>query len=64
MGEVVFSWQPGCKLLSFCGDNRVVIVVDRLGKKMIEFQLKYGGKVKGIEFDSEGDTIAVIQVIT
>jgi len=61
VSEVVFCWQPGCKWLAFCGETRVIIIVDRLGKKLIEFQLKYGSRVKQMEFDSEGDTLAVIQ---
>lgn len=61
MNEVIFCWQPGCKWLAFCGDTKVIIIVDRLGKKIVEFQLKFGGKVRAMEFDSEGDTLAVIQ---
>jgi WD repeat-containing protein 19 len=61
MSEVIFCWQPGCKWLAFCGETRVIVIVDRLGKKMVEFQLKFGGKVKHMEFDSEGDTLAIIQ---
>lgn len=60
-GDVIYCWQPGCKWLAFCGDTRVVIIVDRLGKKVVEFPLKLGGRVKQMEFDCEGDTIALIQ---
>jgi WD repeat-containing protein 19 len=61
MAEVTYCWQPGCKWLAFCGDTRVIVIVDRLGKKIVEFQLKYGGKVRHMEFDSEGDTLSIIQ---
>ena len=61
MGEVVFNWQPGCRFIAFCGDNRVITIVDKMGKKNTDFPLKYGGKCKVIEWDSEGDTIACFQ---
>jgi WD repeat-containing protein 19 len=61
VSEVVFCWQPGCKWLAFCGETRLIVIVDRLGKKLVEFQLKYGSRVKQMEFDYEGDTLAVIQ---
>lgn len=62
MGEVVFCWQPGNKILAFCGENRVVNIVDRLGTKIVDFPLKFGGKCKYLEFDNEeSDTLAVLQ---
>jgi WD repeat-containing protein 19 len=61
VSEVVFCWQPGCKWLAFCGETRIIVIVDRLGKKLLEFQLKNGSRVKQMEFDCEGDTLAVIQ---
>ena len=60
-GEVIFNWQPGCRFIAFCGENRVITIVDKMGKKNIDFPLKYGGKCKVIEWDSEGDTIACFQ---
>ena len=61
MGEVIFCWQPGNRMLAFCGENRVITIVDRLGKKIIDFPLKFGGKCKYLEFDCEGDTLGVFQ---
>ncbi len=60
-GDVVYCWQPGCKWLAFCGDTRVIIIVDRLGKKVVEFPLKLGGKVKQMEFDYEGIMISNLE---
>lgn len=61
VGDVKFCWQPGCKWLAVIGETRVVVIVDRLGKTIVEFQIKSGGKVKQMEFDNEGDTLALFQ---
>ena len=61
MGEVIYCWQPGNRIIAFCGENRVITLVDKMGKKIIDFPLKFGGKCKFLEFDSEGDTIAAYQ---
>lgn len=60
-GEVKFCWQPGCRWLAIIGDTKVVIILDRLGKKVTEFQLLSLGKVKQMIFDYEGDTLAILQ---
>ena len=60
-GEVQFCWQPGCRWLAFVGETKVIVLVDRLGKTIVEFQLKSGGRVKYMEFDSDGDTLALFQ---
>ena len=61
-GEVVYCWQPGNKILAFCGDNRKISIVDKMGQKIKEFSLKASGKCKYMEFDNiDGDTLAVYQ---
>lgn len=60
-GEVQFCWQPGSRWLAACGETKVVIILDRLGKKVVEFQLTSLGKVRFMEFDAEGDTLAILQ---
>ena len=61
-GEVIYCWQPGNKILAFCGQNRIISVVDKMGQKIKEFTLKASGKCKYMEFDNlDGDTLAVYQ---
>lgn len=60
-GDVKFCWQPGCRWLALVGDTNVILIVDRLGKIIVEFQIKTYGKVKTMEFDSDGDTLAIFQ---
>ena len=61
-GEVIYCWQPGDRLLAFCGENRVVSIVDKMGVKSKDFPLKFGGKCKYMEFDNlDGDTLAIFQ---
>ena len=61
-GEVIYCWQPGNKILAFCGENRIISVIDKMGQKIKEFTLKASGKCKYIEFDNmDGDTLAVYQ---
>ena len=61
-GEVIYCWQPGNKILAFCGENRIISVVDKMGQKIKEFTLKSTKKCKYMEFDNiDGDTLAVYQ---
>ena len=61
-GEVVYCWQPGDRLLAFCGENRIISIVDKMGEKFKDFPLKSTGKCKYMEFDNvDGDTLAVFQ---
>ena len=61
-GEVIYCWQPGDRLVAFCGDNRVVSIVDKMGEKFKDFPLKFSGKCKYMEFDNaDGDTLALFQ---
>ena len=61
-GEVIYCQQPGNKILTFCGENRIISVVDKMGQKIQEFTLKESGKFKYTEFDNlDGDTLAVYQ---
>ena len=61
-GEVIYCQQPGNKILTFCGENRIISVVDKMGQKIKEFTLKASGKFKYTEFDNlDGDTLAVYQ---
>ena len=61
-GEVVYCWQPGDRLVAFCGDNRIVSIVDKMGEKVKDFPLKFNGKCKYMEFDNiDGDTLALFQ---
>ena len=61
-GEVIYCWQPGDRLLAFCGENRVVSIVDKMGVKSKDFPLKKAGKCKYMEFDNvDGDTLAIFQ---
>lgn len=61
VGEVQYCWQPGCRWLALVGETKVIIIVDRLGKTIVEFQLKSNGKVLYMEFDADGDTLALFQ---
>ena len=61
-GEVIYCWQPGDRLIAFCGENHVVSIVDKMGEKFKDFPLKSSGKCKYMEFDNvDGDTLAVFQ---
>ena len=31
-GEVIYCWQPGNKILAFCGENRIISVIDKMGQ--------------------------------
>ena len=39
-GEVVYCWQPGNRIIAFCGENKVITLVDKMGKKIIDFPWK------------------------
>ena len=62
MGNVVVSWSQDYNFMALCGENGVLHIIDRQGKKTFEANLAKPGKVETIDWDKDGDTIAVHQV--
>lgn len=60
-GEILCTWQPTGKWLACVGETKVVIILDLLGKIICEYQLSSLNKIKSLEFNSDGDTLAVLQ---
>ena len=48
-------------LLALCGENNVLHIIDRQGKKTFEANLARAGKVETLDWDKDGDTLAVHQ---
>eukprot|EP01064_Diplonema_japonicum_P002002 TRINITY_DN11304_c0_g1_i1.p1 TRINITY_DN11304_c0_g1~~TRINITY_DN11304_c0_g1_i1.p1 ORF type:complete len:1431 (+),score=452.89 TRINITY_DN11304_c0_g1_i1:1321-5613(+) len=60
-GSVCFGWNRGGNLLACCGVNRKLTVWDRQGKVIDQKTLSHPGACMGLEWDSSGETIAVMQ---
>ena len=61
MGNVITSWSQDYNFLAICGENNVLHVVNRQGKKTFEATLAKPGKVEAIDWDNEGNTLAIQQ---
>ena len=45
MGEVIFCWQPGNRMLAFCGENRVITSdISGTTRDSIEVNVKVNGQ--------------------
>ena len=60
-GDAVFSWQKSDYLMSVSGTSGLVHILDRQGKKYKQLSLPENRPVKEMEWDKEGEVIAVLQ---
>eukprot|EP00755_Sulcionema_specki_P023223 Sspe_Gene.78375::Locus_49029_Transcript_1_1_Confidence_1.000_Length_4205::g.78375::m.78375/K19671/WDR19, IFT144; WD repeat-containing protein 19 len=60
-GPVYFSWNKGGILLAICGVNHQLCILDRQGKAVDSRSLSHPGACIGIDWDSSGETVAVMQ---
>jgi len=60
-GNVVTAWSQDYNFLALCGENNVLHVINRQGKKTFEANMQKPGKVEAIDWDIEGDTLAIQQ---
>lgn len=61
-GPVVYSFSPDMNFIATCGANHNLKVFDRRGNLRKECHLNTSSKVACLDWDSEGDTIAVMLV--
>ena len=55
------AWSHDNNFLALCGENHVLHVIDRQGKKIFEGSLPNLQKVEDIEWDKDGEIIAIQQ---
>ena len=60
-GNTVFAWQPSDNLIAVSGGSELVHILDRQGKKYKQLTLPENRPVKEMEWDKEGEVIAVLQ---
>eukprot|EP01006_Ploeotia_vitrea_P030251 TRINITY_DN62715_c0_g1_i1.p1 TRINITY_DN62715_c0_g1~~TRINITY_DN62715_c0_g1_i1.p1 ORF type:complete len:1401 (+),score=199.79 TRINITY_DN62715_c0_g1_i1:64-4266(+) len=60
-GPVLFAWQPNGNYLAIAGVNRRVSIVDRQGKIYHQIALPGSGQCMGLDWDSTGETLAMLQ---
>ncbi|CAK9101199.1 WD repeat-containing protein 19 (Intraflagellar transport 144 homolog) [Durusdinium trenchii] len=60
-GAVDFAWQRDGSFLASCGSNGLVQVVDRHGQQVDEVRLKSRAAVLCMDWDKDGDLLAVLQ---
>ena len=60
-GPVQFAWNRGGNILACCGVNRQLSVYDRQGKAVDQKTLPNVGACLALEWDSAGETLAVMQ---
>eukprot|EP01063_Lacrimia_lanifica_P024004 TRINITY_DN3196_c0_g1_i1.p1 TRINITY_DN3196_c0_g1~~TRINITY_DN3196_c0_g1_i1.p1 ORF type:complete len:1447 (+),score=641.41 TRINITY_DN3196_c0_g1_i1:187-4527(+) len=60
-GPVHFNWNKGGNHLAVCGANRMLCIFDRQGRPVDQKTLPNPGACEALEWDSTGDTLAVLQ---
>lgn len=60
-GPIVFAWHPSDSLMAVVGGNRVLNIIDRQGKKLSEMPLTELGQVLKLEWDKDGECLAILQ---
>lgn len=60
-GGVLFAWQPQGNFLATAGENRRIQIWDRRGQLRHVFPLGNNGAPVFLEWDHEGDVLAVLQ---
>jgi len=60
-GSVVFAWDNAGKYLATVGSNRRVHIYRRNGDLFDEFALQEDGPVEQLEWDKDGEVLAVLQ---
>jgi len=58
---VVFAWHPQGAFLATCGSNRIVNIFNRQGDPHAERPLEGEGKCLQLEWEHEGETLAILQ---
>lgn len=61
-GSVMFAWQPGGTLVASIGEGqRNLFLFDRRGVQVEEVALKSTAKVMQLEWDTDGELLAILQ---
>jgi len=61
-GNVIFAWQPGGNNVATIGESqRKLLLFDRQGQQVEEIALKSFAKVKQMEWDKDGEILAILQ---
>jgi WD repeat-containing protein 19 len=60
-GPVIFAWQPDGNFLATAGCNGLVHIFGRHGEQVDEIALSTSGQVTALEWDKDGECLAVLQ---
>lgn len=60
-GPVKFAWDRRGRRLASCGSTRQVLIHNRAGELQGEFTLRGKGEVRQLEWNADGETLAVLQ---
>eukprot|EP01031_Cornospumella_fuschlensis_P031476 gene31476-38044_t len=61
VGSVTFKWHPEGNFLASAGRNGIVRITDRHGDKVDEISLSSSAPVLGLEWDRDGEYLAILQ---
>jgi WD repeat-containing protein 19 len=61
-GGCTFAWQPGGLFVASVGEGqRILFLFDRRGQQVTEVQLRSTAKVLQLEWDKDGEVLAILQ---
>jgi len=59
-GEIQSAWTPDNNMIAIAGENRVIRVLDRQGKVMVEIPSKHAPKIDDLAWDKDNDSLAIL----
>jgi WD40 repeat protein len=59
-GQCLSAWSPDSNLIAVCGDNKVIRILDRQGKPVLEFPSNQQTRIEGLCWDKDNDSLAIL----
>ena len=57
----IFEWSHDSAYIAVAGDNRVLYVIDKRGKKVQETVLPNKGRILTVDWDKDNELVAILQ---
>ena len=59
-GPCKSAWSPDSNLVAVCGDNKIIRIMDRQGKLVLEFPSNQTPAIDALAWDKDNDSLAIL----
>ena len=59
-GACKSAWTPDSNLVAVCGDNKIIRIMDRQGKPVLEFPSNQTPRIDNLVWDKDNDSLAIL----